>query len=96
MGRKAPSKWPREALEQQLDALQRDFRQLQLEHDLLKNINELLKMRLGVDLHLQSNREKTQLLLQRMVPEPHGTGRPRKWAMRETVNDFYALREGIA
>jgi len=36
-------------------------------------------------------------LLQPMLPEPHGTGRPRKWAMREIVNAiFYVLRGGIA
>lgn len=52
----------REALERQLEALQRDIRQLQLEHDLLKKANELLKKGLGVDLHLLSNREKTQLV----------------------------------
>lgn len=33
----------REELERQLEALQRDVRQLQLEHDLLKKANELLK-----------------------------------------------------
>jgi prefoldin subunit 5 len=42
--RKANSKAPeREELERQLEALQRDVRQLQLEHDLLKKANELLK-----------------------------------------------------
>ena len=42
--RKANSKVPeREELERQLEALQRDVRQLQLEHDLLKKANELLK-----------------------------------------------------
>lgn len=36
-------------------------------------------------------------LLQPMLPEPHGTGRARKWAMREIVNAiFYVLRGGIA
>ncbi|PJT24414.1 hypothetical protein CN884_05555 [Ochrobactrum sp. 30A/1000/2015] len=35
--------------------------------------------------------------LQSMLPEPHGTGRPRKWAMREIVNAiFYVLGGGIA
>ena len=36
-------------------------------------------------------------LLQPMLPEPQGTGRPRKWAMREIVNAiFYVLGGGIA
>ena len=52
----------REELERQLEALQRDVRQLQLEHDLLKKANELLTKGLGVDLQLLSNREKTQLI----------------------------------
>ena len=33
----------REELERQFEALQRDVRQLQLEHDLLKKANELLQ-----------------------------------------------------
>lgn len=42
--RNTKSKIPeREELERQLEALQRDVRQLQLEHDLLKKANELLK-----------------------------------------------------
>ena len=42
--RRAISKVPdREELERQLEALQRDVLQLQLEHDLLKKANELLK-----------------------------------------------------
>ena len=49
-------------LEQQVEALQRDIRKLQLEHDLLKKANELLKKGLGVDLQLLSNREKTRLV----------------------------------
>ncbi|TWF41162.1 hypothetical protein FHW37_1362 [Neorhizobium alkalisoli] len=61
--RKANSKVPeREELERQLEALQRDVRQLQLEHDLLKKANELIKKDLGVDLQILSNREKTQLI----------------------------------
>ncbi|MCF1450904.1 IS3 family transposase, partial [Agrobacterium vitis] len=61
--RKANSKAPeREELERQLEALQRDVRQLQLEHDLLKKANEFLKKGLGVDLQILSNREKTQLV----------------------------------
>ena len=34
-------------LEQQVQSLQRDIRKLQLEHDLLKKANELLKKRPG-------------------------------------------------
>ncbi len=61
--RKTNPKVPeREELERQLDALQRDVRQLQLEHDLLKKANELIKKDLGVDLQILSNREKTQLI----------------------------------
>ncbi len=42
--RKANSNAPeREELKQQLEALQRDVRQLQLEHDLLKKANKLLR-----------------------------------------------------
>ena len=52
----------REELERQLEALQRDVRQLQLEHDLLKKANEIIKKGLGVDLQILSNREKTQLI----------------------------------
>jgi putative transposase len=46
----------RAELEQQVIALQRDIRKLQLEHDLLKKATELLKKGLGVDLQLLSNR----------------------------------------
>ena len=49
-------------LQQQVESLQRDIRQLQLEHDILKKANELLKKDLGVDLQLLSNREKTLLV----------------------------------
>ncbi|MCB8877408.1 IS3 family transposase [Acidisoma silvae] len=52
----------REELERQLESLRCDIRQLQLERDLLKKANELLKKGLGVDLHLLSNREKTVLV----------------------------------
>ncbi len=61
--RKANPKVPeREELERQLEALKRDVRQLQLEHDLLKKANELIRKDLGVDLQILSNREKTQLI----------------------------------
>ena len=52
----------RDELEQQLEALRRDLRRLQLEHDLLKKANELLKKDLGIDPRLLTNREKTQLV----------------------------------
>ena len=60
---KNPSQAPdREELERQVESLQRDIRQLQLRHDILKKANELLKKDLGVDLQLLSNREKTLLV----------------------------------
>ena len=49
-------------LQQQVDSLQRNIRRLQLEHDLLKKANELLKKGLGVVPQLLSNREKTLLV----------------------------------
>ncbi len=51
-----------EELERQLATLQHDIQKLQLEHDLLKKANEILKKELGVDLQLLSNREKTLLV----------------------------------
>ncbi len=57
-----PPHTERAELEGQVVALQRDIRKLQLEHDLLKKANELLKKGLGVDLPLLSNREKTVLV----------------------------------
>ena len=42
----------RTELERQVEALRRDLRQLQLEHDILKKPNELLKKALGIDLSL--------------------------------------------
>ncbi len=61
--RDTKSKIPeREELERQLEALQRDVRQLHLEHDLLKKANEPLKKGLGVDLQILSNRQKTHLV----------------------------------
>ena len=72
LGREAPASMKRppdlpsepqlEELERQLDALRRDVRNLQLEHDLLKRANELLKKGLGVDLRLLMIREKTLLV----------------------------------
>ncbi len=60
----APAPRPKELteLQQQVDLLQRDIRRLQLEHDLLKKANELLKKGLGVAPQLLSNREKTLLV----------------------------------
>lgn len=49
-------------LERQLESLQRDIRHLQLERDLLKKANEIVKKGLGVDLQLLTNREKTLLV----------------------------------
>ena len=52
----------RAELEEQLEALRRDIRRLQLEQDLLKKANELLKKDLGIEQRLLTNREKTQLI----------------------------------
>ena len=52
----------RTELQRQVESIRRDLRQLQLEHDLLKKANELLKKGLGVHLPLLSNREKTMLV----------------------------------
>ena len=49
-------------LQQQVDQLGRNIRRLQLEHDLLKKANELLKKGLGVAPQLLSNRDKTRLV----------------------------------
>ena len=49
-------------MEQQLEALKGELRRLQLEHDLLKKANEILKKDLGVNLQLLTNREKTMLV----------------------------------
>jgi len=58
----APASPDRSELEQQLEALQRDIRRLQLEKDLLKKANELLKKELGIDRRHLTNREKTLLV----------------------------------
>lgn len=52
----------RAELERQVESLRRDIQNLQLEHDLLKKANEILKKDLGVSLQLLSNREKTTLV----------------------------------
>jgi putative transposase len=49
-------------LQQHVELLEREIRRLQLEHDLLKKANELLKKGLGVTPQLLSNREKTLLV----------------------------------
>lgn len=53
---------PASELEQQVESLRRDIRKLQLEHDILKKANELLKKGLGVDPQLLTNREKMLLV----------------------------------
>ncbi len=58
----SPPDSERTELQRQVESLRRDLRQLQLEHDLLKKANELLKKGLGVHLPLLSNREKTMLV----------------------------------
>lgn len=72
LGREAPAPMKRDKhppagtdrteLERQVESLRRDIRNLQLEHDLLKKANEILKKDLGVSLQLLSNREKTMLV----------------------------------
>jgi len=57
-----PDKTQLTDLQQQVDLLERNIRRLQLEHDLLKKANELLKKGLGVAPQLLSNREKTLLV----------------------------------
>jgi transposase InsO family protein len=57
-----PDKTQLTDLQQQVDLLERNIRRLQLEHDLLKRANELLKKGLGVAPQLLSNREKTLLV----------------------------------
>ena len=52
----------RDDLERQLAKLREDVRRLQLEQDLLKKANELIKKDLGIDRQLLTNREKTQLV----------------------------------
>jgi transposase InsO family protein/transposase-like protein len=49
-------------LEKEIEVLRRDIRKLQLEHDILKKANELLKKGLGVDPQFLTNREKTILI----------------------------------
>lgn len=58
----APTSSDQAELEQQLETLRRDIRRLQLEKDLLKKANELLKKELGIDRQHLTNREKTLLV----------------------------------
>jgi putative transposase len=72
LGREAPASMKRQSkspvdpdkahLERQLEVLKGELRRLQLEHDLLKKANEILKKDLGVNLQLLTNREKTMLV----------------------------------
>jgi transposase InsO family protein/transposase-like protein len=57
-----PQSSERTELEQQLEVLRREVRRLQLEQDILKKANELLKKDLGIDRQLLTNREKTGLV----------------------------------
>jgi putative transposase len=52
-----------EELERQREALQRDIRELQIEHDLLKTASEMIKKELCGDLRSLSYREKTMLIV---------------------------------
>ena len=52
----------RAELKRQVQSLRRDIRKLQLEHDILKKANEIIKKGLGADLPLLSNQEKTRLV----------------------------------
>lgn len=64
--RKRPHDLPpgpeREDLERQLEALRPDISRLQLEQDLLKKANGILKKELDIDRQRLTNREKTLLV----------------------------------
>lgn len=60
--RDTPASSDQTALEHQLEVLRQDIRRLQLEKDLLKKANELLKKELGIDRQHLTNREKTMLI----------------------------------
>jgi putative transposase len=67
LGREAPATMKHQtdsppALERQVESLQRDIRKLQLERDILKKANELIKKGLGINQPLLTNREKTVLV----------------------------------
>ncbi|MBC7482209.1 MAG: hypothetical protein H7337_10025 [Rhizobacter sp.] len=65
----APASPDRAELEQQFETLRRDIRRLQLEKDLLKKANELLKKEVGIDRQSLTSREKTQLVVRNFVCE---------------------------
>ncbi|HBO4002011.1 TPA: IS3 family transposase [Pseudomonas aeruginosa] len=56
-----PPSAERQELERQIESLRRDVHRLQLEHDLLKKANELIKKDTGIDRKVLTNREKTML-----------------------------------
>lgn len=58
----SPADSERSELEQQIEALRRDIRRLQLEQDILKKANDILKKDLGIDRQVLTNRERTQLI----------------------------------
>lgn len=58
----APPDVERAELEKQLDEVRRNVHRLQLEQDVLKKANELIKKDVGIDQCLRTNREKTQLV----------------------------------
>jgi putative transposase len=72
LGREAPASMKRqhdsppgparEELERQLDELRRDIRRLQLEQDILKKANEIVKKDVGINRQRLTNREKTLLV----------------------------------
>lgn len=57
-----PQSSEKATLEQQVESLRRDIRKLQIEHDILKKANEILKKGLGINPQLLTNREKTALV----------------------------------
>lgn len=57
-----PPSSEREQLEQQLESLRRDVYRLQLEHDLLKKANEIIKKDTGIDRQILTSQEKTMLV----------------------------------
>ena len=58
----SPPEPERAELEQQIESLRRDIRHLQLERDLLKKANDIIKKETGVNQNLLTNREKTLLV----------------------------------
>lgn len=60
--RETPPSPQREELERRLESLRLDVHRLQLEHDLLRKANELIKKDTGIDQQVLTNREKTTLI----------------------------------